>query len=206
MADPLDIPKYRNAPHAAYTIIKEEGIRALYKGVTLTALRQGNDECMQKGSYENSFPLLATNQAANFTAYQEMKKVAQRLQELNELPSYQHLILGGVSGAMGNNKIAYMFIFIIYALLGPFSNAPIDTIKTRIQKSSAPGSGYERFKTVTSEIMKKEGFFAFYKGLTPRLLRVAPGQAVTFMVYEKVRALIDQFYGKTEMPVHIKIK
>ncbi|CEJ02020.1 Putative Mitochondrial carrier [Rhizopus microsporus] len=171
MADPLDIPKYRNAPHAAYTIIKEEGIRALYKGVTLTALRQ------------------ATNQAANFTAYQEMKKVAQRLQELNELPSYQHLILGGVSGAMG-----------------PFSNAPIDTIKTRIQKSSAPGSGYERFKTVTSEIMKKEGFFAFYKGLTPRLLRVAPGQAVTFMVYEKVRALIDQFYGKTEMPVHIKIK
>lgn len=106
MADPLDIPKYRNAPHAAYTIIKEEGIRALYKGVTLTALRQGNDECMQKGFYENLFPLLATNQAANFTAYQEMKKMAQRLQELNELPSYQHLIIGGVSGAMGNNKIA----------------------------------------------------------------------------------------------------
>lgn len=45
MADPLDIPKYRNAPHAAYTIVKEEGIRALYKGVTLTALRQGNFYC-----------------------------------------------------------------------------------------------------------------------------------------------------------------
>lgn len=42
MADPMDIPKYRNAPHAAYTIVREEGIRALYKGVTLTALRQGN--------------------------------------------------------------------------------------------------------------------------------------------------------------------
>ncbi|KAG1144324.1 hypothetical protein G6F37_003001 [Rhizopus arrhizus] len=164
MADPLDVPKYRNAPHAAYTIIKEEGVRALYKGVTLTALRQ------------------ATNQAANFTAYQEMKKIAQRLQDVNELPSYQHLVLGGVSGAMG-----------------PLSNAPIDTIKTRIQKSTAPGSGYERFKTVTSEIMKKEGFFAFYKGLTPRLLRVAPGQAVTFMVYEKVRALLDQFSGTKEM-------
>ncbi|KAG1142316.1 hypothetical protein G6F37_007700 [Rhizopus arrhizus] len=166
MADPLDIPKYRNAPHAAYTIIKEEGIRALYKGVTLTALRQ------------------ATNQAANFTAYQEMKKIAQRLQDVSELPSYQHLILGGVSGAMG-----------------PLSNAPIDTIKTRIQKSIVPGSGYERFKTVTSEIMKKEGFFAFYKGLTPRLLRVAPGQAVTFMVYEKVRALLDQFTEKAEIPL-----
>lgn len=46
----------------------------------------------------------ATNQAANFTAYQEMKKYARRLQNVEELPSYQHLILGGISGAMGNNN------------------------------------------------------------------------------------------------------
>ncbi|EIE75859.1 hypothetical protein G6F46_000756 [Rhizopus delemar] len=163
MADPMDIPKYRNAPHAAYTIIREEGVRALYKGVTLTALRQ------------------ATNQAANFTAYQEFKKMAKNYQNLEELPSYQHLILGGVSGAMG-----------------PLSNAPIDTIKTRIQKSSATGSGWERFKVVTTEIWQKEGFRAFYKGLTPRVLRVAPGQAVTFMVYEKVKAWLDIFQEKVE--------
>jgi solute carrier family 25 citrate transporter 1 len=41
MADPLDIPKYRNAAHALYTVLKEEGIGALYRGVSLTALRQG---------------------------------------------------------------------------------------------------------------------------------------------------------------------
>lgn len=41
MADPLDIPKYRNVGHAAYVIVKEEGPSALYKGVSLTALRQG---------------------------------------------------------------------------------------------------------------------------------------------------------------------
>lgn len=44
--------------------------------------------------------------------------------------------------------------------------------------------------------MAKEGPRAFYKGLTPRLLRVAPGQAVTFMVYEKVKAWLDVFQGK----------
>lgn len=41
MADPLDIPKYRNAAHALYTVVKEEGMGALYRGVSLTALRQG---------------------------------------------------------------------------------------------------------------------------------------------------------------------
>lgn len=41
MADPLDIPKYRNAAHALYTVVREEGIGALYRGISLTALRQG---------------------------------------------------------------------------------------------------------------------------------------------------------------------
>ncbi len=41
MTDPLDIPKYRNAAHCAYVMIQEEGIASLYKGVALTALRQG---------------------------------------------------------------------------------------------------------------------------------------------------------------------
>lgn len=51
---------------------------------------------------------LATNQAANFTAYQEFKKMAQKYQNLDELPSYQHLVLGGVSGAMGKTYLTCM--------------------------------------------------------------------------------------------------
>lgn len=163
MADPLDIPKYRNAAHAAYTVIREEGFFTLYRGVTLTAVRQ------------------ATNQAVNFTAYTYMKKYVQSLQsELNELPSYQHLILGLVSGAMG-----------------PLSNAPIDTIsllpilvylwnsidvlfnlETRLQRSTAvPGeSALTRIVAISADMFKHEGFRAFYQGITPRIMRVAPGQ------------------------------
>ncbi|CDS07454.1 hypothetical protein LRAMOSA01403 [Lichtheimia ramosa] len=164
LADPLQMPKYRSAPHAFITIIKEEGIGALYKGVGLTALRQ------------------ATNQAANFTAYQELKHLGKKFQKVDELPSYQTLVIGGISGAMG-----------------PLTNAPIDTIKTRIQKSTKlTGSGWERVKFVSNEIYTKEGFRAFYKGLTPRVLRVAPGQAVTFVVYEKVKSWLDLFTEKVK--------
>lgn len=164
MADPLDVPKYRNAAHALYTVIKEEGFGALYRGVSLTALRQG------------------TNQAVNFTAYTEFKAILQRLQPEyvaesgGQLPSYQTTLIGLVSGAMG-----------------PLSNAPIDTIKTRLQKTPAmPGqTAWSRITHIAADMFKQEGFHAFYKGITPRVMRVAPGQAVTFTVYEFLKEKLE---------------
>ncbi|THH08937.1 hypothetical protein EW146_g8833 [Bondarzewia mesenterica] len=157
LADPLEAPRYRNAGHAVYTIVREEGISALYRGVSLTAFRQ------------------ATNQGANFTAYQELKKFAQRMQpNLVELPSYQHMVIGLISGAMG-----------------PFSNAPIDTIKTL----RVPGRlvGVRPHPVIAMEMWKQEGVRSFYKGITPRVLRVAPGQAIVFAVYERVRLIIERW-------------
>lgn len=44
MTDPLDIPKYRNAAHALFVILREEGPATLYRGVALTALRQATNQ------------------------------------------------------------------------------------------------------------------------------------------------------------------
>ncbi|EAS28225.3 succinate:fumarate antiporter [Coccidioides immitis RS] len=165
LADPLDTPKYRSAPHALLVVLREEGFGALYRGVSLTALRQG------------------TNQAANFTAYTEMKKLLQEWQpQYTELPSYQTMVIGLISGAMG-----------------PFSNAPIDTIKTRLQRTpSQPGqSAMSRIVSISSDMFKQEGARAFYKGITPRVMRVAPGQAVTFTVYEFLREKME----KSTLPI-----
>ena len=161
LADPLDIPKYRNAPHAVYTVLKEEGFGAIYRGVSLTALRQG------------------TNQAVNFSAYTEFKQILQNMQPAyhdKELPGYQTAFIGLVSGAMG-----------------PLSNAPIDTIKTRLQKTPGePGqTAISRVQVIASDMFKQEGFHAFYKGITPRIMRVAPGQAVTFTVYEYLKGWLE---------------
>lgn len=162
LADPLDVPKYRNAAHATYTVLKEEGVGAVYRGVSLTALRQGS------------------NQAVNFTAYTEFKQFLQDWQPKyhdKELPSYQTMVIGLVSGAMG-----------------PFSNAPIDTIKTRLQKTPGqPGeTAISRVVTIAKDMFKKEGARAFYKGITPRVMRVAPGQAVTFTVYEYLKEILEK--------------
>jgi len=161
MADPLDIPKYRNAAHALYTVLKEEGVGAIYRGVSLTAVRQGS------------------NQAVNFSAYTQFKYLLQKWQpEYNnaELPSYQTMVIGLISGAMG-----------------PLSNAPIDTIKTRLQKTpGVPGeTAIQRITAIARDMFKQEGFHAFYKGITPRIMRVAPGQAVTFTVYEYLKEKLE---------------
>ncbi len=163
MADPLDVPKYRNAAHALYTVVKEEGFGALYRGVSLTALRQGS------------------NQAVNFTAYSYFKDGLRRWQpDLDPslpLPGYQTTIIGLVSGAMG-----------------PLSNAPIDTIKTRLQKTPAQEgvSAWRLVSLIAADMFKQEGFHAFYKGITPRVMRVAPGQAVTFTVYEYLKSKLEK--------------
>jgi solute carrier family 25 citrate transporter 1 len=140
----------RSAAHALYVILAEEGPAALYRGVALTALRQ------------------ATNQAANFTAYTQLKTLLQEWQPqftTGELPSYQTLVLGLISGAVG-----------------PFTNAPIDTIKTRIQRATAlkGESSWTRFRLVTTDMLRQEGPKAFYKGITPRVMRVAPGEFQLF--------------------------
>ncbi|KZO93358.1 mitochondrial carrier [Calocera viscosa TUFC12733] len=175
LSDPMEIPKYRNAAHAAYTIVREEGIGALYRGIVLTAARQ------------------ASNQAVSFTAYTYIKQLVGRLQpERSELPTWQHMCIGLISGACG-----------------PLSNAPIDTIKTRLQRGdpsiTGPGagdavgqavkrsttSGWRKGVEIAAEMFRKEGFPAFYKGITPRIMRVAPGQAVTFAVYERMKKWLE---------------
>lgn len=55
LADPLEIPQYRNAGHAVYKIVREEGFSALYRGVSLTALRQATNQ----GEFVLSFHISA---------------------------------------------------------------------------------------------------------------------------------------------------
>lgn len=53
LMDPLEVPKYRNAAHAVFTIVREEGFGVLYRGVSLTALRQATNQ----GTLVTFFPI-----------------------------------------------------------------------------------------------------------------------------------------------------
>jgi solute carrier family 25 citrate transporter 1 len=154
MVDPHQMQhrKYSNVFQTAYTICREEGVGALYKGVVPTMLRQG------------------CNQAVNFTAYNAIKKAVMERQQTTELASWQSLMIGGFSGGMG-----------------PLVNNPLDVVKTRLQKQVVHEGKQPKYTGLVQAcvvIAKEEGPLALWKGITPRLLRIMPGQAITFMTYE----------------------
>nr|XP_033808053.1 mitochondrial 2-oxodicarboxylate carrier isoform X1 [Geotrypetes seraphini]XP_033808054.1 mitochondrial 2-oxodicarboxylate carrier isoform X1 [Geotrypetes seraphini]XP_033808055.1 mitochondrial 2-oxodicarboxylate carrier isoform X1 [Geotrypetes seraphini]XP_033808056.1 mitochondrial 2-oxodicarboxylate carrier isoform X1 [Geotrypetes seraphini]XP_033808058.1 mitochondrial 2-oxodicarboxylate carrier isoform X1 [Geotrypetes seraphini] len=65
-------------------------------------------------------------------------------------------------------------------------NIPFDVAKSRIQgPQPEPGVIKYRscFKTMAT-IYQEEGFFALYKGLVPKIMRLGPGGAVMLLVYE----------------------
>lgn len=114
------------------------------------------------------------NQAVNFTAYNYIKKEVMARQGTDSLDSWQSLLIGGFSGGMG-----------------PLVNNPLDVVKTRLQKQViTPGKTpkYTGLGQACVRIGREEGVLALWKGITPRLLRIMPGQAITFMTYEAVSA------------------
>jgi len=174
--------KYKNVVQTAMLVAKEEGVGALYKGVVPTMLRQG------------------CNQAVNFTAYnwskkqilawkkkkREEKLMAGGIEDGNvnnsedvQLDHWQTLILGGLSGGMG-----------------PLVNNPLDVVKTRMQKQVIHPGKEPKYKSLLQScivIAKEEGTPALWKGITPRLMRIMPGQAITFMTYEAVSAQMEKY-------------
>ena len=162
MMDPAQLQKrkYTNVFQTAYTITREEGLGALYKGVVPTMLRQG------------------CNQAVNFTAYNLIKQKVMEKQGTEKLEHWQSLMIGGLSGGMG-----------------PLVNNPLDVVKTRLQKqviSAQRAPKYTGLVQACMLIAKEEGPLALWKGITPRLLRIMPGQAITFMTYEAVSSQMNR--------------
>lgn len=119
------------------------------------------------------------NQAVNFTAYNIFKSKVMDWQGTSELASWQSLLIGGFSGGMG-----------------PLVNNPLDVVKTRLQKQViVPGKTpkYTGLLQACAVIFREEGLLALWKGIIPRLLRIVPGQAITFMTYEAVSSQMQRF-------------
>ena len=70
--------------------------------------------------------------------------------------------------------------------------APIDLIKTRVMSSKPLSDGtmpYTGTVDCFMKTLKNEGFMALYSGWVPGWMRLGPHTIVTFLVFEKLRAV-----------------
>ncbi|GMY12138.1 folate transporter 1, chloroplastic-like isoform X2 [Fagus crenata] len=167
----LQTPLHQTRPYsglydALRTIMREEGLSALYKGI---------------------FPglFLVSHGAIQFTAYEELRNViidfkskdSKKDSESDDklLNSVDYAVLGASS------KIAAVLL-----------TYPFQVVRARLQQRPS-SDGIPRYMDswhVVKETARFEGIRGFYKGITPNLLKNVPAASITFIVYENVLKLL----------------
>lgn len=72
-----------------------------------------------------------------------------------------------------------------------YATQPLDTVKTRMQSIEARNL-YKNSFACAAMIAKNEGFFTFWSGALPRLVRLMLSGGIVFTMYEKSIDLMDK--------------
>lgn len=175
---PFEVVKTRlQSQHGAIT---GDGAATLkYRGPIHTVgriLRKEGPQGLWKGASPTVFRQ-ASNQASMFTAYTYLR--TNLWDDPADLKPWQ----AGITG-------------LIAACVGPLLNGPADVIKTRLMNQThsmvEPEDRYKNALDAFKRILRAEGPKALYKGIGPRLARVAPGQAITWMAVERFNSLCNE--------------
>lgn len=166
--------RYRGMFHAASTIIKEEGPRAVYKGWLPSVI--------------GVVPYVGLN----FAVYESLKDWIAKRNSLeqggnSDLSVMTKLGCGAAAGTVGQT-VAY----------------PLDVVRRRMQMVgwkdasaviTADGQArapiqYTGMIDAFRKTVKHEGFGALYKGLLPNSVKVVPSIALAFVTYEIMKDLL----------------
>lgn len=174
--NPLEIVKIRlqvqgeasklNPGHVrvgAVSIVKELGLKGLYKGAGACLLR----DIPFSSIYFTAYSHLKSD------IFHEGKAIGPEGQK-KKLSPLELLSAGAIAGMPAS-----------------YLATPADVIKTRLQVVPRPGQQtYHGILDATSKIYSQEGFTAFFKGGPARVFRSSPQFGVTLLSYELIQRLL----------------
>ncbi|KAJ4962725.1 hypothetical protein NE237_022664 [Protea cynaroides] len=174
----LQTPLHQTRPYSGFhdalrTILKEEGWRALYRGI-------------------GPGFLLVSHGAIQFTVYEELRKAVVGFRREEGKRSFHN-------GGKVLNTVDYAVIGASSKLAAILLTYPYQVIRARVQQR--PNSdGIPRYMDswhVVKETARFEGLNGFYRGITSNLLKNLPAASITFVVYENVLNLFKRL--RTDM-------
>eukprot|EP01080_Neovahlkampfia_damariscottae_P001930 gene1930-1070_t len=139
---------HSNGFREVFKVVKNDGIRQLYKGYWITL-----------GTF-------GPNSAIYFFGYEQIKKIFINYFKRDEIPFYSHLISASIS-----NSIAAI-------ITNPLDVIKTRFQVQRRNKDLNSNEIYKNFKDAFTKILKEEGVNTFYKGLGARIMYSAPNSAI----------------------------
>ncbi|TGZ85469.1 mitochondrial carrier [Ascodesmis nigricans] len=163
--------QYKNSVDCVRQVVREEGIKGLYRGLTASYL----------GVVESSLQWVLYERAKTYLQRRKDRIIASGREETAWDGFVQ---TGGTLGAAGGAKL--------FAALLTY---PHEVVRTRMRlRPMADGKlKYRGLVHCFTTIWREEGMVAMYGGLTPHLLRVVPSAAIMFGMYEAV----VRFFGES---------
>lgn len=150
---------YTNSWDCLKKVIRSEGVRGLYKGLSASYL----------GVAEGTI---------QWVLYEHLKKHLKSREVLNT----------GSSTAKGNTWLSYFLAAAGSKLFAATLTYPHEVLRTRLREQSVgpKGSGvkYRGLLQAARLIVKEEGAVALYGGMTAHMMRVVPNSAIMFFCYE----------------------
>ncbi|OJI96379.1 hypothetical protein ASPVEDRAFT_35772 [Aspergillus versicolor CBS 583.65] len=157
-------PQYRNSYDCVKQVIRQEGIKGLYRGLMASYL----------GVIETTLHLAAYERIKVMVAHHYERHGKAQSSEVT-----QGLIM---SGAAGVSKL--IAVLIAY---------PHEVLRTRLRQAPM-ADGRQKYTGVVQCLrlmVKEEGFVALYGGLTAHMIRTVPSAAITLGTYELVLKLLS---------------
>ncbi|KAG7388843.1 hypothetical protein PHYPSEUDO_011677 [Phytophthora pseudosyringae] len=148
---------YRNTLDAVQTIARTERLGGLYKGYAATLLSFGPFSALY------------------FMFYEKAKAFAQKRLRVEELPAQYTLASAAIAGATAS-----------------LLTNPLDLVKLRLQVQRAYATegapaAYSGIVDGLTQVIRKEGVLALYKGAGARVAFHAPSTAITMSLFESCR-------------------
>ncbi|KAG6016989.1 hypothetical protein E4U41_004303 [Claviceps citrina] len=161
--------QYRNSYDCVRQIVRDEGIRGLYKGMSASYLG-------------------VTESTLQWVLYEQLKASLARREERirrsgREKTWWDRTVdWTGKSGAAGGAKL-------IAAILA----YPHEVARTRLRQVPTDGGRpkYTGLVQCFKLVWKEEGLIGLYGGLTPQLMRTVPSAAIMFGMYEGILRLFN---------------
>ncbi|KAN0106287.1 mitochondrial carrier [Hyaloscypha variabilis] len=164
----IAVRRYRNSWDCIKQVVRQEGIRGLYKGMSASYLG-------------------VTESTLQWVLYEQMKKSLAKREERIVLSGREKNIWDrtvewtGNVGAAGGAK-----------LVAALATYPHEVVRTRLRQAPTE-NGHLKYTGLVQcfkLIWKEEGMVAMYGGLTPHLLRTVPSAAIMFGMYEGILKLL----------------